>query len=62
MAKETKNWAGLYLVFEVVYYPDPVRMAPFSVFGKALDDGLITEEDYDEVRKYYGNLWTYVGD
>lgn len=62
MAKEAKDWNELYAKFERMYNPYPVQMAPYRAFGKALDDGLITEEDYDEAQKYYGNLWNYVGD
>ena len=62
MAKETKDWNELYLKFEKIYNHYPVQMARYSAFGKALNDGLINEEDYNEAQKYYGNLWTYVGD
>ena len=62
MAKEAKNWTELYAKFERMYNPYPVQMARYEAFGKALDDGLITKEDYDEARKYYGKLWDYVGD
>lgn len=30
-----------------------------SVFGKALSDGLISREDYNVAREYYGSLWNY---
>lgn len=31
-------------------------------FGSALKAGVITSDEYNEAEKFYGNLWTYVGD
>jgi hypothetical protein len=31
-------------------------------FRSALTAGIITRDEYDVAEKYYGNLWTYVGD
>lgn len=52
----------MYAEFEKKYNPYPVEMSRSEAFGKALNDGLIDQETYDEARKYYANLWNYVGD
>ena len=31
-------------------------------FGMALSAGVITPEEYETMRDYYGNLWNYTGD
>lgn len=62
MANTSKNWRELYNKFEKMYNPYPVQMSRAEAFGNALRDGLITDEDYEGARKYYGNLWNYVGD
>ena len=56
------NFNEMYKIFEEKYNPYPVQMSRAAAFGKALDDGLITEEVYKEARKYFGNLWFYTGD
>ena len=33
-----------------------------SLYGRGLKDDLITKEQYEIAKKYYGNLWHYVGD
>ena len=53
----TKYWE-----FEKRYNPYPVQMSREEAFRNALKDGLITEEDYNQARAYFGNLWNYVGD
>ena len=53
----TKYWE-----FEKKYNPYPVQMSREEAFRNALKDGLITEEDYNQARVYFGNLWNYVGD
>lgn len=58
----SKDWSGLYDEFEQKYNPYPVQMSRSSAFGCALEDGLITEEDYREAHEYFGSLWNYVGD
>lgn len=51
-----------YNEFEKKYNPYPVQMSRAEAFGKALRDGLITEEEYGQAREYAGNLWFYTGD
>ena len=62
MAKTRMEWNELYKKFERMYNPYPVQMSRSEAFCKALDDGLITNEEYNEARKFYGNLWNYTGD
>lgn len=33
-----------------------------SLFGKALENKVITKDEYNKAREYYGKLWFYVGD
>ena len=33
-----------------------------SLYGRGLKDDLITKEQYEIAKKYYGSLWHYVGD
>ena len=57
-----KDFNEMYQKFERKYNPYPVQMSRAEAFGHALDDGLIDEETYMKARKYFGNLWFYVGD
>ena len=61
-AIKDKDFRTLYNMFEDMYNPYPVQMGRYEAFGKALRDGHITQELYNEARDYYGNLWNYVGD
>ena len=62
MAKTWFEWDELYNKFEGMYNPYPVQMSRSEAFGKARNDGLITEEEYHEAREFYCNLWRYTGD
>ena len=62
MAKTRMEWSVLYKKFEDMYNPYPVQMSRADAFGKAKDDGLITDEEYIEAREFYGSLWNYTGD
>jgi hypothetical protein len=33
-----------------------------SLWLCALNDGVVSREEYEGARDYYGRLWTYVGD
>lgn len=33
-----------------------------SLFGKGLENGVVTSEEYEQAKRYYGKLWRYVGD
>ena len=33
-----------------------------SLFGKALENKVITKDEYNKARECYGELWFYVGD
>ena len=57
-----KDWSELYREFEEKYNHYPVQMSRAEAFSKAKADGLITDEEYTEARRYYGNLWFYTGD
>lgn len=62
MAKTNREWSELYNKFEGTYNPYPVQMSRAEAFGKAMGDGLITDEEYKEARNCYGTLWNYTGD
>ncbi len=62
MAKTGIEWNWLYGKFEGIYNPYPVQMSRAEAFGKARNDGLITGEEYNEAREFYGDLWSYTGD
>ena len=56
------EWNKLYNKFEGMYNPYPVQMSRAEAFGKAMKDGLITDEEYKEAHEFYGDLWYYTGD
>ena len=56
------DWGKLYEKFKGMYNPYPAQMSRAEAFGKARNDGLITDEEYNEARKFYSNLWNYTGD
>lgn len=62
MTKTRKEWSELYNKLESKYNPYPVQMSRAEVFDKARTEGLITDEEYCEVRSVYGSLWNYTGD
>lgn len=62
MTKTRMEWNELYNKFEGMYNPYPVQMSFAEAFGKAMDDGLITDDEYKGAREFYGNLWNYTGD
>ncbi len=43
-------------------YPDGGYVSRATLFNRAVEEGLISEELRDDAREYYGELWTYVGD
>lgn len=57
-----KDWSELYREFEEKYNHCPVQMSRAEAFANAKADGLITDEEYTEARRYYGDLWSYTGD
>ena len=56
------TFGEMYSYFESKYNPYPCQMSRASAFQHALDDGLIDKDRFIAARKYYGNLWFYVGD
>lgn len=34
----------------------------YPEYGYALQHGLITQEQHDAAKRWYGNLWNYAGD
>ena len=57
-----KDYSEMYNEFERKYNPYPVQMSRAEAFRHALNDGLITKEQYKEAAQYFGNLWFYTGD
>ena len=49
MAKTSREWSELYNKFEGMYNPYPVQMSRAEAFGKAMKDGLITDEEYKKL-------------
>lgn len=47
---------GYLLQNEYIYY------SRASLYGKALNSGIITVGEYAVAKEYYGSLWNYVGD
>lgn len=62
MANTRMKWDELYNKFEGIYNHYPVQMSRAEAFGKAWNDGLITDDEYKEAREFYGSLWNYTGD
>ena len=58
MAKTGAELEGLYARLESMYNPYPtMQMSRAEAFRKALDDGLITYEEYKDACEYYDDLW-----
>lgn len=53
---------------KVIYWardnaPDDLHYGtPYSYCRKAFNIGFISEDEFDALEKYYGNLWHYRGD
>lgn len=62
MSNNEKDFGKMYWAFEKKYNPYPVQMSREEAFRNAKKDGLITDEEYNRARVYFGNLWNYVGD
>ena len=62
MASDKIDFNKMYYEFENRYNNLPVDMSRSEAFTRAKRDGLIDEETYLKARKYFGNLWFYVGD
>lgn len=58
----SNDFNAMYAEFDRKYNPYPVQISRAEAFRRAFDDGLIDEETFLAARKYYGNLWFYVGD
>nr|DAF70198.1 MAG TPA: Short C-terminal domain [Caudoviricetes sp.] len=43
-------------------YPDGGCVSRQTIYQHGLDDGIITQNEYNEAKKFYGSLWNYVGD
>lgn len=59
---ERNDFNSMYYEFDRKYNHYPVDMSRAEAFGRALEDGLIDKETYSAARKFFGNLWHYVGD
>lgn len=57
----TNNIDTIYNELESLY-PEAGYASRATIFRVALNDGIITEDEYDRARSYYGRLWTYTGD
>ena len=56
--KVENNRANLELLFPI----EANYGSRASLFGKGLENGVITREEYNQAKEYYGKLWNYVGD
>lgn len=43
-------------------YPDGGYVSRQTIYQHGLDDGIITQNEYNEAKNFYGSLWNYVGD
>lgn len=43
-------------------YLDGGYVSRKTICSHALTDGIITQDEYNEVKEFYGSLWSYVGD
>ena len=43
-------------------YPDGGYVSYQAIYQHGLNDGIITQNEYNEAKKFYGSLWNYVGD
>ena len=53
MRNENDPWATLYEALNVIYNPSEETMSKKCIFGKALDDGLITYVAYKKIRQHF---------
>lgn len=43
-------------------YPDGGCVSRQTIYQYGLNDGIITQNEYNEAKNFYGSLWNYVGD
>ena len=43
-------------------YPDGGYVSRQTIYQHGLDGGIITQNEYNEAKNFYGSLWNYVGD
>lgn len=43
-------------------YPDGDYVSRQAIYQCGLNDGIVTRNEYDEAKRFYGSLWNYVGD
>lgn len=43
-------------------YEDGGYVSRATIFNRALNEGKITKDIWNEAREYYGRLWNYTGD
>ena len=61
--RRTKQWSRMRFLLESMFPKEYLwAHAPYVAFQVAVREGLITEEEYEEARRHYGNMWNYVGD
>ena len=51
------NFDAMYIEFEQKYNVYQVPISREQVFMSALLDGMITEDQFNTARKYFGKLW-----
>lgn len=49
-------------ILEDLYPVDANYSSRCSVYQNGLKDGIITKNEFEAARNYYGRLWNYVGD
>lgn len=57
-----RDFDSMYEKFEEKYNKYPVQMPRSEAFRNAYHDGLITLDQLNAARLYFGYLWHYVGD
>lgn len=43
-------------------YSDGGYVSRQTIYQHGLNDGIITQNEYNEAKNFYGSLWNYVGD
>ena len=56
MKYDVEQWARVHASEDFMYG------SPQSWWAKAVRANIVNEQQYEDARVYYGNLWTYRGD
>lgn len=58
---DKNNVTSMYIVL-CELYPEESFGSYASVFLRGLKEHVITDEEFDRAKNYYGTLWNYAGD